>query len=258
MLQPYGRILACTTHQKTCTIIYHTLSYFRDHQVSIAIIKSHVSFHHISRIILFHVSANIPVPHVFIFFMHQISFIVCQILFPYVTSSYIIVIFMRNHTSDIIFNHLCYMLIETIYLTYHTWFFKIINHTSCVMHQNSFVKARFICHWSICWNTLNSFMLSHALFIIHYSSVIICLRHQIPSICVQISSTMFQIPSLIHHSSHIMLDIGYHISASIIHHRYNEWYTIYNVPQSFITHRCSHTWFSHIIMHSRWKNIHHI
>ena len=138
MLQPYGRILACTTHQKTCTIIYHTLSYFRDHQVSIAIIKSHVSFHHISRIILFHVSANIPVPHVFIFFMHQISFIVCQILFPYVTSSYIIVIFMRNHTSDIIFNHLCYMLIETIYLTYHTWFFQ--NHKSYVMcHASEFI-----------------------------------------------------------------------------------------------------------------------
>lgn len=74
-----------------------------------------------------------------------------------------------------------------------------------------------------------------------------------PSICVQISSTMFQIPSLIHHSSHMMFGIGYHISAKIIHQRYNEWYTIYNVPQSFITHRCSHTWFSHIIMHSRWK-----
>ena len=187
--------------------------------------------------------------------MHQISFIVCQILFPYITSSYIIVTFMCNHTFHIMFNHLCYMLINTIYLTYHTWFFKITNHTSCVMHQNSFINAR--AHLSFTY-LLEYLKIDHALACSIYHTSFInghLLTSSNPiNMCPDfIHHAMFQTPSLIQHSSQIMFYIGYHISAKIKHHRFNERCTIYNVPQSFITHHCSHTWFSHIIMHCKWK-----
>ena len=117
------------------------------------------------------------------------------------------------------------------------------NHKSYVMcHASEFIYNSALHLSFIYWLEYLKFVHALACSIYHTSFINDhLLTSSNPSICVQISSTMFQIPSLIHHSSHIMFGIGYHISAKIIHQRYNEWYTIYNVPQSFITHRCSHT-----------------